>query len=72
MRVELGQGEVSVLRLSHLSSRHYFTLNLFQTVIINSHTMMVQYSQQNSDAEQNAPRLVKRGVPDEDKIPPCE
>ena len=41
-----------------------------QVVIINSHTMMVQYTQQTADSEQNAPRLVKRGVPDEDKIPP--
>ncbi|KAL5263221.1 hypothetical protein ACHWQZ_G008562 [Mnemiopsis leidyi] len=43
-----------------------------EVVIINSHTMMVQYTQQKADSEQNAPRLVKRGVPDEDKIPPDE
>ena len=32
--------------------------------------MMVQYTQQTASSEQNAPRLVKRGVPDEDQIPP--
>ena len=40
-------------------------------MIINSQSMIVQFTRQSS-AEQSAPTLVKRGVPQEDKIPPGE